>query len=67
MAPKHDIVGLSLHWIPKQAGWHGRYINVQRSRGLNILLLQLKDPLELFVKEREFVPGSVFLFLRNVT
>ena len=29
--------------------------------GLSMVLLQLKDPLELFVKRREFLPGSGFL------
>ena len=29
--------------------------------------LQLKDPLELFVKSREFLPGSGFLARRDMT
>ena len=27
-----------------------------------MVLLQFKDPLELFVKKKEFLPGSGFLF-----
>ena len=37
------------------AGCSGRYINVQRCGGLSMVLLQLKDPLELFMKRREFL------------
>ena len=33
-----------------QAGWPGRYIDVWRCEGLLMVLLQLKDPLELLVK-----------------
>ena len=32
-----------------------------------MVLLQLKDPLELFVKRREFPHGSGFLFRRDIT
>ena len=31
----------------------GRYINVQHCGGLSTVLLQLKDPLELYVKSHE--------------
>ena len=56
-------------WLPSvssqvrvsQAGWPGRCINVWRCRGLSMVILQLKDPLELFVKSREFLTGSGFL------
>ena len=41
-----------------QACWPGRFIKVRRCGGLPMVLLQLKDPLELFVKSREFLPGS---------
>ena len=34
-------------------GWPGRYINVQHCGGLSTVLLQLKDPLELYVKSHE--------------
>ena len=34
---------------------------------LSLVLLQLKDPFELFVKRREFVTGSGFLSCRNIT
>ena len=56
-------------WSPldPQAGWPGRYINVRRCGGLSMVLLQLKDPLQLFVKRREFLPGSGFLSRRNMT
>ena len=39
--------------------WLDHYINVQRSEGLCMSLLQLKDPVEIFVKRRDFflVPG----------
>ena len=40
--------------------WLDHYINVQRSEGLCMSLLQLKDPVEIFVKRREFffpIPG----------
>ena len=47
--------------LDPQAGWPGRYINVRHCGGLSMVLLQLKDPLELFVKSREFLPGSGFL------
>ena len=42
-------------------GWPGRYINVRHCGGLSMVPLQLKDPWELFVKRREFLPGSGFL------
>ena len=32
-----------------------------------MVLLQLKDPLELFVKRREFLHGSGFLFRHGIT
>ena len=32
-----------------------------------MVLLQLKDPLELFVKSREILPGSGFLSRRDMT
>ena len=51
----------------QKAGWLGGYINVQRCGGLSKVPLQLKDPLELFVKRKEFLPSSVFLFHRNNT
>ena len=35
--------------LDPQADWPGRYINV-RCGGLSMVLLQLKDPLELLVK-----------------
>ena len=38
------------------AGWTGHCINVRRCGVLSMVLLQLKDPLELFVKRREFLP-----------
>ena len=50
-----------------QAGWPGRYINVRHCRGLLMVLLQQKDPLELFVKSREFLPGSGFLSRLDMT
>ena len=38
--------------LDPQAGWPGCYINVRCCGGLSMVLLQLKDPLELFVKRR---------------
>ena len=32
-----------------------------------MVLMQLKDPLELFLKSREFLPGSGFLSGRDMT
>ena len=50
------------------AGWLGRYINVRRCGRLSEVLLQLfEDPLELFVKRREFLPGSRFPSCHNMT
>ena len=40
---------------------------VRRCGGLSMVFLQLKDPLELFVKSREFLPGSGFLSRRDMT
>ena len=53
--------------LDPQAGWPGRYKNVRRCGGLPMVFLQLKDPLELFVKSREFLPGSGFLSRRDMT
>ena len=49
------------------ASWPGRYINVQRCKGMPMVLLQLRDPLKLFVKRKEFLPGSGFLSCCNIT
>ena len=43
------------------------YINVGRCGGLSIALLQLIDPLRLFVKGREFLPGFRCIFRRDMT
>ena len=43
------------------AGWPGCFINVWHCKGLSMVLLQLIYPLELFVKRREYLPGSGFL------
>ena len=50
-----------------QAGWPGRYINVWRCGGLSMVLMQLSNHLKIFVKRREFLPGSGFLSRRDVT
>ena len=52
--------------LDPQEGLPGRYINVRHCGGLSIVLLQLKDPLELFVKSL-FIPGSGFLSRRDIT
>ena len=38
-----------------QVGWPGRYINVRHCGGMSIVLVQKKDPLELFKKSWEFL------------
>ena len=53
--------------LDSQAGCPGCYINVQRCVGLSMVYLQLKDPLEVFVKRKEFLPGSRFLSRRHMT
>ena len=45
--------------FPK-AGWTGRYMSVGHCGGLPMALLQLKGPLEIFVKNRECRPSSGF-------
>ena len=50
-----------------QAGLPGRYINVRRCGGLAMAPPQQEDPLELFVKRREFLPCSGFLSRRDMT
>ena len=64
---KCEVVYSSLRWIPPLAGWPGRYINLRCCRGLSMVLLQLKDALELFVKRREFLPSSGFLSHKDMT
>ena len=49
------------------SGWPGRSINVRCFGGLFMAPLQLKDPLELFVKSRQYLPGSGFLSRRDMT
>ena len=49
-----------------QAGWLGHFINVRHCGGLSMFHLQLKDPLELFVKRREYIPGSGILYHRDM-
>ena len=49
------------------AGWHGRYTNVHLCGCLSIVLLQLKVPLKLFVKSREFLTDYMFLLRHNMT
>ena len=46
-------------WIPV-SGWPGRYINVRNCGELYMVLMQMKDPLEVFVNRREFLPSSRF-------
>ena len=49
--------GLVVTMPGSQAGWPSRYINVWHCGGVSMVLLQLKDPLELFVKRKEFLPS----------
>ena len=41
--------------LDPQAGWPGCYINVRCCGELSMVPLQLRDPLELFVKRNEFL------------
>ena len=66
MSPKPKVEGSSLSWIPL-CGWPGYYINVQCCGGLSMVLLQLKDPLEQFVKRKKFLPCLRFLSRSNMT
>ena len=53
-----------ISWIV--AGWPGRFINVRGCGGMSMLLLKLRDTLELLVKgegRRECFPGSGFLLV----
>ena len=52
LAPKREFACSSLRWLPEIVGWPGRYENALRCGGLSMVLLQLKDPLELFPKEK---------------
>ena len=52
---------------PQKAGWPGHFINVWCSGKQSMVLLQLKDPLELIVKRRELLPGSGFQSRRDMT
>ena len=52
LTPKREFASSSLCLAPKIAGWPGRYINVRQCGRLSMVLLQLKDPLELFEKEK---------------
>ena len=45
---------------PSKAACPGRYINARHCGGLSVVLLHLKDALELSVKRREFLSGCRF-------
>ena len=60
LAPKREFASSSLTAGFPSAGWPDRYINVCHCGGLS-MVLQLKDPLELFLKGREVFPVSVVL------
>ena len=53
--------------LDPHAGLPGRYIHVRRCGGMFIIFLQLKVPLELFVKGRQFLCGPWFPFRRDMT
>ena len=69
------VQGSSLRWIPKQVGLVALEMccivggggGGGGGGGLSMVFLQLKDPLELFVKRREFLPCSGFLSRCNMT
>ena len=50
-----------------QAGLHGCFINGRHYGGLSMVLLQLKNPLELFMNRREVLHASGFQSCRNMT
>ena len=45
----------------------GRYIHVWRCGGLSTVSLQIKDPNELFMKRKEFSPGSGYRSCHDMT
>ena len=53
--------------LTPQGGWPGRHISVWHCGGLSVVLLQLKDPVALFMTGREFLSSSGFLFRRDMT
>ena len=48
-------------------GWPGRYIHDRLCGGLAVVLLQLKDPLELFEKRKKIFSGFRFPFRCDTT
>ena len=54
------LPNVSSRRFPTNVGWPCRYISVRLFEGLSMVLQQMKDPLELFVKRREFLPVSGF-------
>ena len=44
--------------VHSQANWPGCYIHVRQCGGQSMVLLQLKDPLYLFVKRKEFLKSQ---------
>ena len=49
------------------AGWPSCFKKVRHCGGLSMVLLKLKDLLELLIKRREFCSGSGFLSRRDMT
>ena len=49
------------------AGWYGHTINVWDCGGMSMVVLQLKDLLQLFVKREELFSFSRFLSCRDMT
>ena len=58
LAPKCEFASSNFRWVPPKRRLTGHYINMQHCGGLPMVFLQLRDPLELFIKRMEFLPGS---------
>ena len=55
------------HWsLPEERTGAVMYVGY-KCAALSLVLLELKDPLELFVKRSEFLPGSRFPSCRDMT
>ena len=64
--PKHEFASLSLRWISMSGLVCSLYKYAVFWRAGCGPYMLLKDPLELFMKRREFLPGFGFL-LRDMT
>ena len=67
LAPKREVAGSSLRWIPISGFAWLLCVDVLRCRRKSVVLQQLKDPLEPIVTRRGFPPGSGFLPRHDMT